>query len=234
MESVTRERWNRIWMQRTGMLTAMLGLSLGCSSHVLAGYPPTWVSPSTAETWAANEHLIEEYSETIHPITPDSTNKVPLAPGDTARLMMLQPDPRHGAPDKHFLARTDSTPSAVVAQITLVEGMEYKSNPAFLRGWLPMAILDVSDSADGPGVVYPKLNLRRGTSWLYIRHDSATSSWKGSLVRIQGGTIYQDSMVVTIQTDELPPLPVARFVWKPGDDIIWVKCGQNCCKASAQ
>ena len=233
MESVTRGSRKRNGFQGIGKLTAIVVLSAGCGGHVLAGDPPTWVPDSTAATWAVNEASIRTYSATIHPIAPDSTKKVPFVAGDTARLRMLQPDPRHGASDKRFLGLNDSTPSSVLAQITLVEGMEYKTNPAFLHGWLPLAILVVPDSSLGPTVVYPKLSLRGGTSWLYVRHDSATSAWQGSLVRIIGGTIYQDSLIVTAQTDSLPPLPEARFVWKPGDDIIWAKCGTNCCKASA-
>lgn len=225
------------WRRTTrtfGALTVVLVASWSCSRSVFAGYPPTWVPPATAATWAANEEAIKGYSMTLHPIAADSTDKVPFAAGDTATLSLLHPDPRHGAADKRFLGLNDSTRSNVLAQVTLVEGMEYKTNPAFRHGWLPLAILVVPDSSLGDSIVYPKLKLRGGTSWLFVRQDSVTSVWGASLVRIVGGTIYQDSLMITAQTDSLPPNPEARFVWNPNDDIIWAKCGTNCCKVYAQ
>ena len=217
-----------------GAAMATLVAAWSCSTTVLAGYPPTQVPAATAATWATNEEAIMEYSGTLHPIAANSTDMVPFAAGDAATLRLLQPDPRHGAADQRFLGLNDSTASKVLAQITLVEGMEYKTNPAFRHGWLPLAILVVPDSSHGDSIVYPKLKLRGGTSWLYVRQDSATSVWGASLVRIVGERIYQDSLMITAQTDSLPPNPEARFVWKPNDDIVWAKCGTNCCKVYTQ
>jgi hypothetical protein len=79
-------------------------------------------------------------------------------------------------------------------------------------------------------IVYPQLKLRGGTTWLYA-HEDATSKWTGSLVRIVGDKIKQESVSIEAgANDKLEPVKGARFSWDDGHETIWGMCGGNCCK----
>jgi carbonic anhydrase len=120
--------------------------------------------------------------------------------------------------------------SGIVAQITLVKGSEYKSDAHFRKGWIPIAIVVVPDSSAAGTVVYPKLKLHGGTSWLYVREESP-SKWDAALVRIAGGKIEQDPLNISVARDDnLEPVIGARFHWEDDDESVWAYCGGNCCK----
>src|SRR6185312_12716160 len=122
-----------------------------------------------------------------------------------AMLLALQSSERHGASDKRMLSmlgenaakRKVFQASGVVAQVTLVNGSEYKSEAHFRKGWLPIAIVVLPDTFPKGAIVYPKLALRGGTSWIFVR-EASDSKWLASLVRIADGKVEQDSLNVSV------------------------------------
>ena len=156
-------------------------------------------------------------------------------------LLALEPSERHGATDERMLSMQRENAvkqnilqsSGVVAQITLVKGSEYKSKTDFQKGWLPIAIVVLPDTFPPATVAYPKLELHGGTSWIYVRQVSDTK-WLASLVRIAGGAVEQDSLDVSVTSDDkVEPVIGARFVWEDDDESVWGYCGGGCCKIRA-
>jgi hypothetical protein len=110
-----------------------------------------------------------------------------------------------------------------------VKGSEYKSERDFEKGWLPLAIVVLPDTFPAGTVVYPKLRLRGGTSWIYARESG--THWAASLVRIVEGKIEQEPLAIsTAADDKLEPIIGARFAWEDADESIWIYCGGKCCK----
>lgn len=220
-------------MRLGAAMTFLVSLaSWGCASTSAPHrYYGIYVDGSTEHTWDASEQAEHSYADSLVPIAAGLTNDVPLSSSDTTRLRAIETSTRHGSGDKRFLALNDSTPSHVLAEIKLVKGEEYIKDTAYRAGWIPLAVINVPDSSYGEMIVYPKLILRGGTSWLYVRHV-AGSTWAASLVRIVGTAIHQDSLAIEADLDSLPPAPAARFVWKANDDIVWGTCAGNCCKVA--
>lgn len=214
-------------------LCAVVALCSNCSPTPPAAhrYYGIYVSDTTESRWDSSETAERAYGNGLGPIPPGSSNDVPFSAGADGVLLALQRSTRHGSDDKRFLALDDTTPSHVLAAISLVKGVEYVTDSVFKAGWIPIALITVSDSTHGDTIVYPKLKLRGGRSWLYVRHGTG-SQWAASLVRIVGTTIYQDSLAITAALDNLPPAPAVRFRWKDNDEIIWGTCGGNCCRVA--
>lgn len=193
------------------------------------------VDRETAARWEASEREVQAAGDRIQPIGADDKNPstVPF-PGDArAALTSLKMSERHGATDKRILSvlgeRKAVVSSGVIAQITLVKGIEYKSEGNFRKGWLPLAIVVLPDSASS-AVLYPKLKLRGGTSWIYVREESS-SKWDAAIVRLVDGRVEQEPLAINIaEGDKLEPVIGARFNWEDDDESIWAYCGGRCCK----
>jgi hypothetical protein len=213
------------------------------SDEILYAHGRIHVDVGTAARWDANEREIASEGERIKPIPADdkAPSVVPFSADARATLAGLKPSERHGAVDKRILAtlgkeRTSTSvavSSGIIAQIALVKGSEYKSEAHFRKGWLPVAIISVADSATADSIIYPKLKLRGGTSWLYVREESP-SKWKASLVRIVGGKVAQDPLDITVADDDVvEPVIGARFKWEDDDESVWAYCGGKCCRVIA-
>lgn len=174
------------------------------------------------------------------PIAADSQNPSAIAFSANAESMLkgMAVSQRHGAGETRLLStlvtdkngRPSVQSSGVVATITLVKGSEYKSEADFRRGWIPLAVVSIPDTFPAEKVVYPQLKLRGGTSWVYA-HEDANSKWFGSIVRIVGDRIEQESIPVEAgPNDALEPINGARFLWDNGHEDIWGTCGGRCCK----
>jgi hypothetical protein len=232
------------------VLLAALGAIWGCSragtgnpDDSLYAHGRIHVDEETAARWDSGEADIAAQAEKIHSIPADDKNSsvVPF-PGDArAMLLALQPSERHGAADKRMLSmlgenaakRKIFQSSGVVAQITLVNGSEYKSEAHFRKGWLPIAIVVLPDTFPAGAIVYPKLEFRGGTSWIFVR-EVAPSKWLASLVRIADGKVEQDSLDISVASDDkVEPVIGARFVWEDNDESIWGYCGGGCCRIRA-
>ena len=198
------------------------------------------VDKETAARWEAGEQAIAAVAEKIQPIPADDKNPsvVPFSGDVRATLGALEPSERHGASDKRLLSvlgedrakRKVFQSSGIVAQITLVKGSEYKSEAHFRKGWLPMAIVVLPDTFPAGTVAYPKLKLHGGTSWIYV-HEESQSKWVASLVRLVDGKVEQDSLDITIASnDSVEPVIGARFNWEDDDESVWGYCGGKCCK----
>lgn len=194
------------------------------------------VDTETAARWDAGEKDAAAAGDSIQPIQPDDKSPltVPFQGDAAATLASLKPSERHGATDKRMLSllteRKTFQGSGIVAQITLVKGSEYKSEGHFRKGWIPIAIIVLPDSSAAGTVVYPKLKLHGGTSWLYVREESP-SKWDAALVRVSGGKIEQDPLNISVAHDDnLEPVIGARFHWEDDDESVWAYCGGNCCK----
>ena len=179
----------------------------------------------------------------LQPIPADDRNSsiVPFSGDARATLLALEPSERHGATDKRMLSMLGADrskqkvfqSSGIVAQITLVKGSEYKSEAHFRKGWLPMAIVVLPDTFPAATVAYPKLKLHGGTSWIFVREE-AHSRWKASLVRLVDGKVEQDSLAITVASDDtVEPVIGARFVWENDDESVWGYCAGGCCKIRA-
>jgi hypothetical protein len=200
------------------------------------------VDAQTAARWDANEREVAAEGERIRSIPADdkTPSAVPFSGDARVTLASLKPSERHGAVDKRILSVLGSeraekkvvVSSGIVGQITLVKGIEYKSEAHFRKGWLPLAIIVLPDSASGDSVVYPKLKLRGGTSWLYVREQSP-SKWEASLVRIVEGKVAQEPLEISIASDDLlEPIIGARFKWEDDDESVWAYCGGKCCRVT--
>lgn len=243
----------REFAQRLVLLATLGTASWGCPhggtnnpNELLYVHGRIHVDKETAARWDAAEQAVAAEGERIQPIPADDRNPsvVPFT-GDTratlatlAALAALKPSERHGATDKRLLSVLSNDragkkafqSSGVVAQITLVKGSEYKSEAHFRKGWLPMAIVVLPDTFPAGTVVYPKLKLHGGTSWIYV-HEESPSKWGAALVRIINGKVEQDSLDITVASDDsLEPVIGARFVWEDDDESIWGYCAGNCCK----
>ena len=232
------------------VLVVALGTSLsGCSSggvnpnELLYTHGRIHVDQQTAARWNAGEADIAAEGEKIQPILADEKNPsvVPFSGDARATLGALKPSERHGASDKRLLSvlgvdgagRKGFQSSGIVAQITLVKGSEYKSEAHFRKGWLPMAIVVLPDTFPAGRVVYPKLKLRGGTSWIYV-HEQSPSKWVASLVRLVDGKVEQDPLNISIASnDGVEPVIGARFVWRDDDEDVWGYCGGKCCKITS-
>lgn len=241
--NVTRAR---VRPRRLALLAA-LGVMWGCSrgdnrnpDDSLYAHGRIHVEKETAARWDSGEAEIAAQAEKLHPIPADDKNPsiVPFTGDAQAMLAALQPSERHGATDKRMLSmlgenaakRKVFQSSGVVAQITLVKGSEYKSEAHFQKGWLPIAIVVLPDTFPAGAVVYPKLQLRGGTSWIFVR-ELSRSKWLASLVRIANGKVEQDSLGISVASDDkVEPVIGARFVWEDDDESIWGYCGGGCCK----
>jgi hypothetical protein len=201
------------------------------------------VDQATAARWNAGEEAIAAVGDKIQPIPADEKNPsvIPFSGDAPATLGALEPSERHGASDKRLLAVLGPDrekqhvflSSGIVAQITLVKGIEYKSEPYFRQGWLPMAIVVLPDTFPAGTVAYPKLKLRGGTSWIYV-HEESPSKWVAAIVRLVDGKVEQDPLNITIASnDNVEPVIGARFNWEEDDESIWGYCAGNCCKITS-
>jgi hypothetical protein len=232
------------------VLVAALGTLGGCarggtnnSDELLYTHGRIHVDKEKAARWDAAEAGIAAEGEKLQPIPADDRNPsiVPFSGDARATLAALKPSERHGATDKRMLSVLDEDrskrkvfkSSGIVAQITLVKGSEYKSEADFRKGWLPMAIVVLPDTFPAGTVVYPKLKLRGGTSWIFVREESQ-SKWAASVVRLVDGKVEQDSLGISVAPDDsVEPIIGARFNWEDDDESIWGYCGGNCCKLRA-
>jgi hypothetical protein len=196
------------------------------------------VDKETSARWDANEREIAAESERIQSIPADDKfpSTVPFTGDVRATLGSLKMSERHGATDKRMLSilgdRKNFQSSGVVAQITLVKGSEYKSEANFRRGWLPLAIVVLPDTFRAGTVAYPKLGLRGGTSWIYVREESS-SKWEASLVRLVDGKVEQQPLNISIAMDDkVEPVIGARFNWEDDDESIWAYCAGKCCRVT--
>lgn len=233
--------------QRLVLVAALGTASWGCPhggtnnpNELLYAHGRIHVDKETAARWDATEQAVAAEGERIQPIPADDKNPsvVPFTGDTRATLVALKPSERHGATDKRLLSvlandragKKSFQSSGVVAQITLVKGSEYKSEAHFRKGWLPMAIVVLPDTFPAGTVVYPKLKLHGGTSWIYVREETP-SKWEAALVRIVDGKVEQDSLDISVAGDDsLEPVIGARFVWEDDDESIWGYCAGNCCK----
>lgn len=196
------------------------------------------VDGTTAARWDANEREIAAEGDRIQSIPADdkSPSTVPFTGNARAILGSLKMSERHGATDKRMLSmlgdRKIFQSSGVVAQITLVKGSEYKSEANFRKGWLPVAIVVLPDTFPAGAIAYPKLGLRGGTSWIYVREESS-SKWEASLVRLVDGKVEQQPMNISIaMEDKVEPVIGARFNWEDDDESIWAYCAGKCCRVT--
>jgi hypothetical protein len=231
-------------------LLAALGTMLGCPhggtdnpNELLYTHGRIHVDKETAARWDAGEADIAAEGAKLHPIPADDRNSsiVPFSGDASAMLLALKPSERHGATDKRMLSMLGQDPSrrkvfqssGIVAQITLVKGSEYKSEAHFRKGWLPLAIVVLPDTFPAESVVYPKLDLHGGTSWIFVREESRLK-WRAALVRLVNGKIQQDSLAISVASDDaVEPVIGARFVWEDDDETIWGYCGGGCCRIRA-
>jgi len=228
------------------VLVVALGTTLSaCSSggvnpnELLYTHGRIHVDQQTAARWNAGEAEIAAEGEKIQPIPADRKNPtaVPFSGDTRATLGALKPSERHGASDKRLLSvlgddgagRKSIQSSGIVAQVTLVKGIEYKSEEHFRKGWLPMAIVELPDTFPSGKVVYPKLKLRGGTSWIYV-HEESPSKWVAALVRLVDGKVEQEPLGISVSSDGVEPVIGARFVWRDDDEDVWGYCGGKCCK----
>jgi hypothetical protein len=232
------------------LLLAALGAMWSCSrggtrnpEDSLYAHGRIHVDKETAARWDSGEADIAAQAEKLHPIPADDRNPsiVPFSGDARAMLLALEPSERHGAADKRMLSmlgkdkakRNVFQSSGVVAQITLVKGSEYKSEAHFRKGWLPIAIVVVPDTFPAGAIVYPKLALRGGTSWIFVR-ELSRSKWLASIVRLADGKVEQDSLGISVASDDkVEPVIGARFVWEDDDESIWGYCGGGCCRIRA-
>src|SRR6476469_1566256 len=199
------------------------------------------VSDATAKRWDEGEQADSIAGAKIQTFNVDSAHpdSVPF-PGDPiATLTALEPSERHGASDKRMLSVLNEHKtfqgSGIIAQITLVKGSEYKSESEFKK-WIPIAILSVTpDTFPAGKVIYPKLKLHGGTSWLYVREESP-SKWYAALVRItRDKKIEQDPLPLSVSGgDNVEPVIGAQFFWDDNDETAWAYCGGKCCKVNPQ
>jgi hypothetical protein len=243
MRRHTNSRRSRNILRLITITAAVCATSSGCTQRgspdgTLYTHGRIAVDKPTAERWDANENEVKAVGDRIQPIAAgtDSTT-VPFGADGPAMLSALQPSERHGAGDKRMLSSVAANPrggntfqsSGIVAEVTLVKGSEYKSETAFKKGWLPLAVVVLPDTFPSGTMAYPKLKLRGGTSWIYAREDGAR--WVASLVRLVDGKIEQEPLVISTATDDkLEPVIGARFAWENTDESIWVYCGGKCCK----
>lgn len=240
--NVTRAR---TMAQRLVLIATLGTIAWGCAhggpnnpDELLYVHGRIHVDRETAVRWDASEREVAAEGERIQSIPADDKrpSAVPF-PGDArAMLMSLKMSERHGATDKRILSVLGDTKmvqsSGVVAQITLVKGSEYKSEANFRKGWLPVAIVVLPDSSNVGTVAYPKLRLRGGTSWVYVREESP-SKWYASLVRLVEGKVEQEPLGISIASDDsLEPVIGARFNWEDDDESIWAYCAGKCCRVT--
>lgn len=231
------------------VLLAALGTLSSCSRSnsnsdgTLYAHGRIHVDKETAARWDAGEAEIAAEADSLQPIPADDRNSsvVPFSGDAQATLRAFKPSERHGATDKRMLSMLGVDHSSqkilqssgIVAQITLVKGSEYKSEAHFRKGWLPLAIVVLPDTFPAAAVVYPKLKLHGGTSWIFVREQSH-SKWLASLVRLVNGKVEQDSLDISVAWDDrVEPVIGARFVWEDNDESIWGYCGGGCCKIRA-
>ena len=200
----------------------------------------TGVGARRAASWESNEKAVSAAGAKLIPITVDPTNASSIPFADDAPIMLrdLTSSERHGSGETRLLSmavmgkngeRTVKS-SGVLAQVSLINGSEYKEEKDFLKGWLPLVKIVVFDSASSDAIVYPQLKLRGGTTWLYV-HEISNTQWVGSLVRIVNGKIEQEAVPIDVASnDQLEPIKAARFMWVDGDEGIWGYCGGGCCK----
>ncbi len=237
----------RTFAQRLVLIAALGTTSWACPrggttnpNELLYVHGRIHVDRETAARWNAGEQGIAAAAERIQPIPADDKNPsmVPFAGDARATLGALEPSERHGATDKRLLSvlgvdrarKPFFQSSGIVAQVTLVRGSEYKSEAHFRKGWLPMAIVMLPDTFPPGTVAYPKLKLHGGTSWIYVR-ELAPSKWAAAIVRLVDGKVEQDSLDVSVASDDkVEPVIGARFNWEDDDESIWGYCGGNCCK----
>ena len=196
------------------------------------------VDRETTARWDANEREIAAEGERIQSIPADDKHPstVPFSDDARATLGLLKMSERHGATDKRMLSilsdRKSFQSSGIVAQITLVKGSEYKSEANFRKGWLPVAIVVLADTFPASAIVYPKLGLRGGTTWIYVREESS-SKWEASLVRLANGKVEQQPMHISVAMDDkAEPVIGARFNWEDDDESIWAYCAGKCCRVT--
>jgi hypothetical protein len=240
MANATRARDSA---RRVVLVVSVCAAAWGCArggtnnpNELLYAHGRIHVDKETTARWDAGEKDAAAAGDSIKPIQPDDKNPqiVPFEGDAAATLAALKPSERHGATDKRMLSLLTEQKtfqgSGIVAQITLVKGSEYKSEAHFRKGWIPIAIIVLPDSSAAGSVVYPKLKLHGGTSWLYVREESPTK-WDAALVRIAGGKIAQDPLSISVARDDnLEPVIGARFHWEDDDESVWAYCGGNCCK----
>jgi hypothetical protein len=232
------------------VLLAAVGAIWGCSRGAsrspddsLYAHGRIRVSKETAARWDSGEADIAAEAEKIRPIPADDGNSsiVPFSGDAQAMLLALRPSERHGATDKRMLSMVGENAarrrifqsSGVVAQVTLVKGSEYKSEAHFREGWLPIAVVVLPDTFPKGAIVYPKLALRGGTSWIFVR-ELSDSKWQASLVRLADGKVEQDSLGISVASDDkVEPVIGARFVWEDDDESLWGYCGGACCRIRA-
>ena len=190
--------------------------------------------------WASHEKEVSAAGARLIPISidPNNASSIPFADDAPVMLRSLTSSERHGSGETRLLStsvrekngnRTVKS-SGVLAQVSLINGSEYKLDGDFLKGWIPLVKIVVSDSSSSDSVVYPQLKLRGGSSWLYV-HEVSSTQWVGSLVRIVNGKVEQESVPIDASSnDQLEPIKAARFVWVDGDEGIWGYCGGSCCK----
>ena len=236
----------RLIAQRLVLVAALGTTAWGCPrggtnnpNELLYAHGRMHVDKETAARWDASEREVQAEGERIKPIPADdkSPSTVPFSGDASTELKSLKLSERHGAGDKRMLStivgdrsgKKIVQPSGIIAQVTLVKGSEYKSEAHFRKGWLPIAIISVPDSSRGDSVIYPKLGLRGGTSWVYVREESATK-WDASLVRLVDGKVLQEPLDIDVSSDSLEPVLGARFNWEDDDESVWAPCGGKCCK----
>jgi hypothetical protein len=232
--------------QRLVLVAALGTTALGCPhggttnpNELLYVHGRIHVDKETAARWDASEREVAAEGDRIKPIPADDKNPqtVPFSGDASAELTSLKLSERHGAGDKRMLStivgdrsgKKVVQSSGIIAEVTLVKGSEYKSEANFRKGWLPIAIIGVPDSSRGDSVIYPKLGLRGGTSWLYVREESPTK-WDASLVRLVNGRVLQEPLDISVSHDSLEPVIGARFNWEDDDESVWAACAGNCCK----
>jgi len=240
--NVTRART----MAQRLVLIATLGTTAwGCAhggpnnpNELLYVHGRIHVDRETALRWDASEREVAAEGERIQSIPADDKHPsaVPFSGDARAILTSLKLSERHGATDKRILSvmgeRKMVQSSGIVAQITLVKGSEYKSEANFRKGWLPVAIVALPDTFPVGTVAYPKLKLRGGTSWVYVR-EASPSKWEASLVRLVEGKVEQEPLEISIASeDALEPAIAARFNWEDDDESIWAYCAGKCCRVT--
>ncbi len=232
--------------QRVVLILALGTTAWGCAhggtnnpNELLYVHGRIHVDRETAVRWDANEREVAAEGERIQSIPADDKypSTVPFSGDARTMLTALKMSERHGATDKRILSvmgdRKRVQSSGIVAQITLVKGSEYKSEANFRKGWLPIAIVVLPDTFPAGAIAYPKLKLRGGTSWVYVREESS-SKWKASLVRLVEGKVEQEPLEISIASDDkLEPVIGARFNWEEDDESIWAYCAGKCCRVTA-
>jgi hypothetical protein len=240
--NVTRAR---AMVQRLVLIATLSTNAWGCAhggpnnpNELLYVHGRIHVDRETAARWDASEREVAAEGERIQSIPADDKHPsaVPFSGDAQAILTSLKMSERHGATDKRILSVLGDNKmvqsSGIVAQITLVKGSEYKSEANFRKGWLPVAIVVLPDSSAVGTVAYPKLRLRGGTSWVYVREESP-SKWEASLVRLVDGKVEQEPLGISIASDDsLEPVIGARFNWEDDDESIWAYCAGKCCRVT--